>query len=362
MDASSEEESRHSTIFFYMDAMPQRYLITGATGFIGSHVARACLNHGYEVATIARPTSSIALLKDGGAIIYSGDLGDEAIVARALEDADVVVHCAARNGTGTLADFRTANVVNLRGLLNACKGHALSRFVHLSCTTVYADRHHYGSDESEPLPPRHRDACAQSKVEAEQLVEKFYQDYGVPAVVLRAGLVYGPLELRFMPWLIQQMKQGAMRPVSKGRSALDTLFVRNLVDAVFLSVDNAHVVGKAYNVTDCEFVSKRRFVEAVAAALDVPAPRSTQSLWRARCAAWCKEYLGRGGKDEVFSPAAQVRLLGLNLDFNCDRTRQELGYRPRYPFDDAIAETLAWYKGQLEGRSVTELRLRDSGE
>src|SRR6516225_4146914 len=127
------------------------YLITGATGFIGGHVAEGCVERGHSVSTIARPGSDTGLLEPLGVTVHRGELGDAALVRRALQEVDVVVHCAAKVGDwGPVEEYRAVNVESLRALLDACKGHALSRFIHMSSLGVYAARHHHGTDETEP--------------------------------------------------------------------------------------------------------------------------------------------------------------------------------------------------------------------
>src|SRR6266446_7586849 len=165
--------------------MSVRVFITGATGFVGGHVAEACVARGYAVSTIARKESDCALLEHLGAAIHRGDLTDTTLVRQALEGADVVVHCAAKVGDwGPVEEYRAVNVEALRGLLDACKTRPLKRFIHLSSLGVYAARHHYGTDETEPLPAQHVDGYTQTKVEAEQLVLRYHQEHNVPAVVL----------------------------------------------------------------------------------------------------------------------------------------------------------------------------------
>src|SRR5688572_12987638 len=102
--------------------MPNRYLITGATGFLGGHIAEASVQRGYAVSTIARSTSDTSLLEKWGVTIHRGDLGDPAVVKKAVEDADVIIHCAAKVGDwGPVEEYRPVNVDALRGLLEACK-------------------------------------------------------------------------------------------------------------------------------------------------------------------------------------------------------------------------------------------------
>src|SRR5947208_3511906 len=105
-----------------------------------------------------------------GVTVFRGELDDPAILRQALADVEAVIHCAAKVGDwGPKEEYRQANVETLRKLLDACKGLGLARFVHLSSLGVYPPRHHYGSDETMPLPKKHRDGYTQSKVEAEQL-------------------------------------------------------------------------------------------------------------------------------------------------------------------------------------------------
>jgi nucleoside-diphosphate-sugar epimerase len=332
-----------------------RFLITGATGFVGGHIAEACAERGWQVVTIARPTSATALLDKIGAVVHRGALTDTPLVHKALDEVDVVVHCAAKVGNwGPLEEYRKVNVEALGVLLDGCKGHALSRFVHMSSLGVYSPRHHYGSDETVPPPKRHRDGYSQTKVEAEQLVLQYYRDFGVPVVVLRPGFVYGPRDVAVLPKIVDGLRARTVRYPGGGRTALNTIFVRNLVDAVFLAVDQTQAVGQTYNLTDGEFVTKKRFIQAIADAMGLPHPRLTPPMWLAKIVTWTAEGIARlrGATEAPRFNFASLKFLGLNLDFSIDKARRELGYRPRVSFDDGIAETMAWYKQTLAPRDL----------
>ena len=102
---------------------------------------------------LVRPSSNASELEKLGAILYRGELSDASLVRQAVTEADVVVHCAAKVGDwGPIDEYRQVNVESLRVLLDACKGQALSRFIHMSSLGVYEARHHHGTDETEPLP------------------------------------------------------------------------------------------------------------------------------------------------------------------------------------------------------------------
>src|SRR5947207_442286 len=147
--------------------MSSRYLLTGATGFVGGHIAEAFAQRGWSVSAIVRPTSDTALLEKYNVKLIRGELSDAKLVANAVADADVIVHAAAKVGDwGPVEEYRAANVEQLRVLLEACKGQALSRFIHVSSLGVYEGRHHYGTDETTPPPKKHADGYTQSKVES----------------------------------------------------------------------------------------------------------------------------------------------------------------------------------------------------
>lgn len=325
-----------------------QYLITGATGFVGGHVAETCVARGHQVSAIVRPGADTRLLRSWGVRVHEGDFADAASTRPLLVDTDVVVHCAARIGDwGPVEEYRRVNVEGLRGLLEACKGQALSRFIHMSSLGVYAPRHHYGTDESEPLPAHHREGYPQSKVEAEQLALHYCRELGVPVVVLRPGFVYGPRDRTVLPRLIDSLRHDGMRyPGARGARALNTIYVANLVQAIFLAVEREQAVGQVYNLTDGEFVSKRRFVEAVADAMNLPHPTRTPPFWLAWLVTWSSEAIARA-RGATEAPAfnfTRLKFMGLNLDFSIDKAKRELGYQPRYSFSDGMAETMAWYK------------------
>src|SRR5206468_659087 len=138
----------------------------------------------------------------------------------------------------------------------------------------------------------------------------------------------------------------------RGGRALNTIFVRNLVEAVFLASEREQAVGQVYNLTDDETVSKRQFVEAVADAMSLPRPTRTPPLWLAYAVTWGAEALARarGAQEAPLFNFTRLKFMGLNLDFSVEKAKRELGYRPRVSFADAMAETMAWYREQVPAK------------
>jgi nucleoside-diphosphate-sugar epimerase len=154
-----------------------------------------------------------------------------------------------------------------------------------------------------------------------------------------------------LPRLLDALRKKHMRyiGIGGGRRAMNTIYVGNLVEAMFLAAEKPGIEGHVYNLTDGEPTSKRRFLTALADGVGVPRPRPLPApLWLAKgLAAWQESAARRRGATTAPTlTRARVKFLGFNLDFNIEKARRELGYRPSTSFDEAMRITTAWYKRQ----------------
>ena len=337
--------------------MPITYLVTGATGFVGSHVADALIPRGDAVRALVRPSSDTAHLEKLGIALVRGEMTDSAALATAMEGVDIVVHCAAKVGDwGPVEEYRAVNVRGLECLLAAASGKQLQRFVLVSTLGVYAARHHYGTDETEPLPEQHIDGYTQSKVEAERLALSAHRTMGLPVTILRPGFVYGPRDRTVLPRIAKRLREGSVIYIAKGKHALNTTNVANLVDAILLACASPAAVGEVFNVTDGEFVSKKRFFAAIADGIGAAQPTRSVPIWLARILAKWREGKFRR-ENRPYPPRitqAQLKFAGLNLDFSIAKARMKLGYRPRVSFDNGMREALAGFREQEASKPVPE--------
>jgi len=332
--------------------MPQTYLVTGATGFVGSHVAEALVRRGDPVRTIARQGSDTRFLESLGVAIIRGDFTDAAVLPAALEGVDVVIHCAAKVGDwGSVEDYRKVNVEGLRTLLEAVKGRPLKSFVLVSTLGVYEARHHHGTEEAEPLPLQHIDGYTQSKVEAETLALEYHRKFETPIAILRPGFVYGPRDRTVLPRIAERLKERSIIYIARGRYALNTTYVGNIADACLLAADDPAATGEIFNITDGEFVSKRRFFVTIADGLGLKRPRGFPPvpIWLARVLANQRE--GKFRRENRPTPPritqAQLKFAGLNLDFSIAKARTKLGYEPKVLFEEGMKQALEAFKKPL---------------
>ena len=325
-------------------------LITGAGGLVGSSLAEACVKRGYKVKALIRSGSDGSFLEKLGVEVVRGDLLDKTLPIEATQGVDTVFHCAAKVGDwGSVDSYRQVNVEGLRKLLDSLNPAQLYKFVHFSSLGVYEARHHYQTDESTPPPDQHFDGYTQSKMESEKLALQYHKDKGYPIVVLRPGFIYGPRDRTVLPRLMEKLKTKEVKYIGSSSYAMNNIFVGNLVQAAFLALDNPNAVGQVFNLTDGEKVSKKRFITTIAKGMNLPTPFFLPvPLWLVRLIASSmeKKALKRGALEAPKITKANIKFLGLNLDFSIEKAKRILGYAPAKTFDEGMAETLNWYKNK----------------
>jgi nucleoside-diphosphate-sugar epimerase len=273
-----------------------------------------------------------------------GDLEDAESLRRGVAGADWVFNCAAKVGDwGTLEEFRRLNVEALRLLLDAAVDAGIERFVHVSSLGVYEGRDHYGTDEEVPPAAQSLDAYTRSKVEAEELTLRYHRERRLPVAIVRPGFIYGPRDRTVLPKLVKALRSGRFAYFGSGEQALNCIYVKNLVHAIFLAAEAPGAVGEVFNLTDGERVSKRRFVGRVAELAGLRPPRRRIPLWLAWALAVVMERIAkrRGATEPPLVNKARYKFLGLNLDYSIEKARRVLGYQPPCSTDQGLVEAMA---------------------
>jgi nucleoside-diphosphate-sugar epimerase len=330
--------------------MSQRVLVTGATGFLGSHIVDACLAQGDRVAVLARPSSDLAYLKSlPGVEIVPGDLTDAESLDRATRGVDVVHHSAARVlDYGSRRDFFEANVAGTDRLLDAARKNGARRFVFVSSPSVVSDgEHQIGIDESYPIPARFLNLYSETKAEAETHVLAANAP-GFVTCALRPRAVWGPRDRHgFMPKIIGRVLAGRMRDLSGGARIVASLcYCENAARACVLAAASPHVGGKAYFVTDREVVEVWPFMNRLAAMFGAPpvdkrvpgaivgaAVAITEALWTIPA-------LGHRRSPPV--SRYSVSLLTRSATYDTSAARRDFGYEPRVSLEEGLAALRAW--------------------
>lgn len=322
-------------------------LVTGATGFVGGHVAETLVAKGHRVRTIARPTSDVGFLKQWGVEICEGDMCDPVVIARACQGVEAVVHCAAKVGEwGPIEEYRRVNVRAFEALLQASISTSLQRFILVSSLGVYEAKDHFGTDESAALPEAHFDGYTTTKIEAERLALEYYRERNVPLVILRPGFIYGPRDRTIMPRILTNLKFRLVTYFGSREKLLNNVYVGNVVEAVVLALENPKAVGQTYNITDAKCVSKREFFETICKLTKLPRPLVTYPMWFAKSLCRGFELAGKVFGITPILNMARLKFMGLNLDYSIEKARRELGYTAKTSFEQGIQTTIDWLRQQ----------------
>lgn len=224
-----------------------RVLVTGASGFVGSHVARLACARGDAVRCLVRAGSDRAPLRDLEAEIAVGDLADRASLAAAAAGVDAIVHCAATTSETSpdLAASRRTNVVGTRNLLEAAAAGGAPRVVFIS---------------SQSATPRNTGAYGRTKLEAEQVVAAS----GLPWTTLRPSTVYGPGARGLFAKIARLVETLPIVPiVGDGRQRFRPIHVDDLAAAILACLEAPATVGRTYDLGGLDGVSFAAFIDGV---------------------------------------------------------------------------------------------------
>lgn len=317
--------------------------ITGATGLVGSHVVEEALKRGFHVKALVRGSSDTRWLDSQGVEKVLGDLEDPRALHSGVDGADWVFNCAAKVGDwGSLEDFRRLNVEALRLLLDAASEANVERFVHVSSLGVYEGRDHFGTDETTPPAAEALDGYTRSKVEAEALALHYVKERGLRLTVVRPGFIYGERDRTVLPKLLNSLRTGRFAYFGSGNQALNCIYVKNLVHALFLAAESPNAVGEVFNVTDGARVSKKQFIGRVAELAGLKPPRRKIPLWLAWTLAVLLERRAKrkGSTTPPLVNKARYKFLGLNLDYSIEKARRILGYNPLFTTDQGLVASM----------------------
>lgn len=312
----------------------KKILVTGADGFIGSHLVEHLVCHGANVKAFVYynsfnswgwldtfPNEIMSKVE-----IFSGDIRDPNGVRKAMEGCDIVFHLAALIAIPfsyhSPDSYIDTNVKGTLNIIQAAKDHALKRVIVTSTSEVYGTAQYIPIDEKHPRQPQ--SPYSASKIGADCLAESFYRSFDLPITIVRPFNTYGPRQSAraIIPTIISQLLNGVdfikLGDITPTR---DLLYVKDTVDG-FLKIALADsLIGEDCNIATQSEISVENLAQEIIRQINPMAQIVHE------------EQRMRPPKSEVF------RLYGSN-----EKIKKHTDWNMKYSFSDGIKETIDWFR------------------
>jgi nucleoside-diphosphate-sugar epimerase len=318
-----------------------RVLLTGASGFLGSHIADRLEREDVTLRLMLRPTSSLRFLADlaGKYERADGDLRDAASMARALEDVDCVIACGGLTWARTEADYRAVNVEGTRRLVEASVAAGVKRFVYVSSLAALGP----SPDGKPPSMKTTAPVSVYGRSKRDGELAALAAAGAMPLTIVRPPIIYGPRDTAMLP-AYRVMRWLRLAPVyGDGRHVLSFIHALDCAAAIAGLAVTETQPGAIYNVSDGGLYTWRDLAFAYGKAIN------RRSLI-VNMPSWLYAAAGRIG-------SAITSLTGLGVPVDMQRVNEmrqrywvsdneaisrDLGWQPQYDLVSGLAQTEAW--------------------
>ncbi|MGW0523489.1 dTDP-glucose 4,6-dehydratase [Crossiella sp. NPDC003009] len=311
-----------------------KVLVTGGAGFIGSHYVRQLLGGAYpafaeaevtvlDKLTYAGTRTNLAPVEDDPRLTFvEGDICDPELVRKLMSGQDVVVHFAAESHVDRsilgAADFVLTNVLGTQTLLQGALEASVGRFVHVSTDEVYGSIETGSWTEEHILEPN--SPYSASKASSDLLARSYFRTHGLPVCVTRCSNNYGPYQFpeKVIPLFVTNLIDGKKVPLyGDGLNVRDWLHVDDHCRGIQLVAEGGRA-GEIYNIGGGTELTNKELTGLLLEA--------TGTDWDS-----VTPVTDRKGHDRRYS-------------VDITKISTELGYAPKVPFADGLAQTVAWYR------------------
>ncbi len=321
-----------------------RVLVTGGTGFLGSHLIDLLLARGMKVSVLARPSSDLSGLRMRRVRVHVAEIGDPKATRDAVARVDAVVHAAGGGNVRGIDELYRANTATTRALLRAVREARprLARFVLVSSLAAHGpSRDGKPVDElSQPRPVSHYGA---SKLHAERAVLAARDE--IPVTILRPPAVYGPRDA-----LLSELMRWVLRGVvplvgAEGKTSL--VYGPDLAEAIVLCLERPHASGSVFYVEDGRVYRRRELVATLAEAMGTSARVVQLPAAALHVAGLAAEAVARLADRPIRLNRDKANdLQAINQVCDGGKLRRDLGWKPTVDFPTGVRATVEWYAAQ----------------
>lgn len=323
--------------------MKIKAFITGATGFVGSHLVDSLIDKGWEIRCLKRKTSSIKWFDGKNITFIEGDLFSNSVLEKAIEDVDFIFHVAGVVKAKSEADFKKSNYLATKNLIEICNrvNPNLKKFVHISSQAVCGPT---PGDEpiDEKYIPSPITAYARTKLLAEKEVLKYKDKF--PVVIIRPPAVYGPRDTEIFIYF-KTYNIGINSIIGFGDKYLSIVYISDLIKGIEQAAESKLQSGEIFFICDDKVYNWDEISNVTAKLMNKKAFKIRVPHWVVYTAGAFAEFFGLFSKKPATLNLEKCKDITQKYWTCSNRKAKELlGFKPEYNLEAGFAETIKWYK------------------
>lgn len=324
--------------------MDGRYLVTGAGGFVGSHLVRHLHARGKSVRAMVRKPSQADSLRPFSEVVVA-DITRPETLPPAMAGISGVYHVAGlfrQEGVPEKA-FHDVNANGVRNVFEAAIDAGVTRIVHCSTNGVHSDIAHPPADESAPFNPG--DIYQKTKLAGEIIAMDYFRSGRIGGVALRPTMIYGPGDERTLK-LFHMIARRRFIYVGPGTAYTHWVDVRDLAEAFLLAMENSKVNGEAFLIGGRRYHTLRENVTEIARQLNVPEPSLHLPVLPVMMLAHATEVVCKAIRVEPPLFRRRVAFFIKNRAYDISKAQRVLGFEPKQDFPSEISDILEDYRAR----------------
>lgn len=321
----------------------ERYLVTGAAGFVGSNLVRVLSEQGILVRAMVRPGGQKLSDNLPGVEVVEADFCDPKVLPEVLDGISGVYHIAALfRQQGFSEDvFRRINAEGVKTLIDACIVAGIKRFIHCSTVGVLGHIENPPADENTPYQPG--DIYQQTKMEGELIALDYFRTGKIGGNVIRPGMVYGPGDMRTLK-LFSMVAKRRFFYVGKGEATVHFVDVRDLARSFVLAMEHTEVNGEVFIIAGDTVMPLRELAKMIAERCGVGEPWIKLPVkpmqWAGSlCEALCAPF---GIEPPLYR--RRVDFFTKDRSFNIAKAKKMLGFESKQDVGGEVDDIIAWYR------------------
>jgi dihydroflavonol-4-reductase len=320
-----------------------RVLITGASGFIGSHIAEALHAKGYRIRCLVRKTSNLAWLRDLQVEYVNGELFSDESLRAAVDGAEYVIHCAGVTKATSREGYFRGNHLATRNLLGAVLQYnpKIRHFIHVSSqAAVGPSTDGHAVTETTPFHPITN--YGRSKMEAEKECLRFMDKF--PITIIRPPAVYGPRDKDVFEFF-KSINRGMQPMIGFSHKLVSLIHVKDLVSGIIAPIDIPAAAGQTYFISSERYYNWREVGETTARVMGKRVLRIKVPVPVVYGIAAVSEMVSLITRKPVLLNIEKARDIVQDA-WTCDasKARKELGFKEKFTLEKGIQNTVEWYR------------------